>query len=615
MLEAMKAGRHSPLRATIAVVGLALTLLILALLQYRWINQVSRSHRERMQAAMVTAVRQFQAELSRELFTLGAAFRPDFRAGPDARGVLYANRWDAWRAAAAYPDLLENVFVAEGLEPNEARIFQLDPSREQLTPLEWPERLNPARRYLSRGARDGARGFPRPFARPVLIARIALLMIPLPPRPVERRFFRGGARPLSGYLLLELDRTFLKEQMLPELATRHFSGEPGFVYDVAVLFEQDAGAGSNGRPSSQVLYASSPGLVGDSFADAEMRVPLLFDPEMFARRGPDRDAGPRDRSDRRGGRRGFRRGRPPLLAAADGRWVLAVKHLGGSLDAVAESFRRRNLAVGLGILLVLGLTMGMILVSSNRAQRLAKLQMDFVAGVSHELKTPLAVIRSAADNLAAGVVDSPEKIREYGVLIRNHGRRLSMMVEQTLRFAASEADSVSYDLRPLAPAEAVQTALEETSAAIKEAGFTVDTQIEEDLPVVSADPRALGQILENLINNALKYGGKAKWMGVRASASSSPNGSGDGLEVHFAIEDRGLGIERRDLAHIFDPFYRGRVAQDAQIQGAGLGLSLARDTAQAMGGGLTVTSALGKGSLFTLTLPAAVDTRPRKATG
>ena len=606
MLETMEAGRHSSLRATIAVVGLTLTLLILAWLQYRWINEVSRGHRQRMQAAMGTAVHQFQAELNRELFTLGAAFRPDFRSVRERSGTLYAGRWEAWRQTASYPDLLKQVFFAQMRRGGEARISQLDRQGEEFTEVEWPEHFDAARRYLNRGTADGERPPRTGFGRPVLVARIGLLMIPQPPRPSERRLFRAGARPLPGYLLLELDRVFLGEQILPELATRHFVGEPGFVYEVAVFLEDAPASTAGGGAStpSAMLFSSNPALTADSFAEAEMRVPLLFDPGVFAERAR-RLVGPGPEG--RGRRRGFRRGGPPVVAAPGGRWVLAVKHPEGSLDAVAESFRRRNLAVGLGILLVLGLTMGMIVVSSNRAQRLAKLQMDFVAGVSHELKTPLAVIRSAGDNLADGVVESPEKIREYGSLIRDHGRRLSTMVEQTLRFAASEANSVSYDLRPLAPAEAVHAAIEETSAAIKEAGFSVDTQIDEDLPAVSADPRALGQILENLINNALKYGGKAKWIGVRASASSPPNGSGDGLDVHFTIEDRGLGIERRDLAHIFDPFYRGRVAQDAQIQGAGLGLSLARDTAQAMGGGLTVTSTLGKGSLFTLTLPAAAN--------
>ena len=600
MLEAMKVGRHTSVRATVAVVGLAVTLLVLALFQYRWISRVSQGHRERMQAAMNTAVRQFQAELARELFTLAGAFRPDFRTGVDGRATLLAGRWDAWQEAVTYPDLLKNVFIAERPRDTAARIFHLDRESETLDEVEWPARIAAARSYpdRERGGRPGGR---IPFLRPILIARAGLLMIPLAPSPAERRLFRRGVRPVPGYLLLELDKEFFQEQMLPELAARHFSGEPGFVYNVAVLLEDERDSESGAESAAEILYSSGADLTADSFVDAEVRIPLLFDPEAFAGRRRRPGAGPRDRPQGRGGRRGFRRGGPPLLAAPDGRWVLAVKHPEGSLDAVAETFRRRNLAVGLGILLVLGLTMGMILVSSGRAQRLAKLRMDFVAGVSHELKTPLAVIRSAADNLADGVVESPDKVREYGSLIRDHGRRLSTMIEQTLRFAASEADSVSYDMRPIAPAEAVEAALEEASAAIEEAGFTLEQTIDEDLPAVRADARALGQVLDNLISNALKYGGAAKWIGLQVSASSS----GDRPQVHFAVEDHGLGIERPDLAHIFDPFYRGRVAQDAQIQGAGLGLSLARDTARAMGGSLTVTSAAGKGSVFTLTLPAA----------
>ena len=608
MLEAMKAGRHSSLRATIAVVGLALTLLILALLQYSWINEVSRSHRERMQAAMVTAVRQFQAELSRELFTLGGAFRPEFRGGPEGRGLLYANRWDAWRQSASCPDLLKQVFFAEMRQEDSPGISRLDRTARMLTPLEWPEHLKPALDHMNRGAAAAGRPSRMGFVRSVLIARIGLLMIPQPPRPAGRRRFRPGARPLPTYLLLELDRAVLQSQLLPDLATRHFVGEPSFVYDVAVFFEEAPG-NSGGDASPTLLFSSNPDLTADSFSGAEMRVPLLFDPAGFARRAR-RPGGPGPEG--RGRRRGFPwAGGPPVIAQPEGRWMLAVQHSEGSLDAVAETFRRRNMTVGLGVLLVLGLTMGMVLVSTNRAQRLAKLQMDFVTGVSHELKTPLAVIRSAADNLADGVVESPEKVREYGSLIRRHGRRLSTMVEQTLRFAASEANSVSYDLSPLAPAEAVNAALEDASAAIEEAGFTVETDIDKDLPAVLADSGALAQILENLISNALKYGGKAKWMLLRTSSSTKL--SGIGVDVHFAIEDRGLGIERRDLARIFDPFYRGRVAHDAQIQGAGLGLSLARDTAQAMGGELTVTSTLGKGSVFTLKLPAATANESSQA--
>jgi signal transduction histidine kinase len=129
-----------------------------------------------------------------------------------------------------------------------------------------------------------------------------------------------------------------------------------------------------------------------------------------------------------------------VLAAGENRgWILAVKHRLGSLEEAVDSQRRRNLAISFGILILLAGSMAMIMVSTQRAQRLAKLQMDFVAGVSHELRTPLAVIVSAGDNLAEGVVGDAEQVKQYGALVRDEGRRLAAMVEQTLSFAAGGA--------------------------------------------------------------------------------------------------------------------------------------------------------------------------------
>ena len=101
--------------------------------------------------------------------------------------------------------------------------------------------------------------------------------------------------------------------------------------------------------------------------------------------------------------------------------------------------RRRNLLLSFGVLLVLAVSMALIIISAQRARRLARLQMEFVAGVSHELRTPVAVICSAADNLAEGFVGAKDQVKEYGALIRNEGRRLAGMIEQILRFAAGQS--------------------------------------------------------------------------------------------------------------------------------------------------------------------------------
>ena len=123
--------------------------------------------------------------------------------------------------------------------------------------------------------------------------------------------------------------------------------------------------------------------------------------------------------------------------SAGARWRLLVKHPAGSLEAAVDAARRRNVLISSGILGLLAASMVMLVVSTRRAQQLARQQMEFVAAVSHELRTPLAVVRSAADNLADGVVHDEEQVRQYGALVRSEGRRLTEMVEQILDMRGS----------------------------------------------------------------------------------------------------------------------------------------------------------------------------------
>jgi signal transduction histidine kinase len=302
---------------------------------------------------------------------------------------------------------------------------------------------------------------------------------------------------------------------------------------------------------------------------------------------------------------GFRGPRTPVLLVALDRsgWQLVVKHRQGSLDSAVASLRRRNLAISFGVLVLLAAAVGMIFVSAHRAQRLADLQMEFVAGVSHELRTPLAVIRSAADNLADGVVESGPQVHEYGKLIGREGRRLSTMIEQTLQFAGVQTGAKTYDLGDISVVAVVERTLKDLRPAVDEAGFHVETSIEPGLPAVRSNEQALSRVLANLVENALKYGGEAKWLGVRAAATEG-NGK---REVELRISDRGPGIDAEDLPHVFEPFYRGKLALSNQIQGSGLGLNLAKRISAAVGARLTVESHPGQGSVFAVHLPAVAD--------
>lgn len=244
--------------------------------------------------------------------------------------------------------------------------------------------------------------------------------------------------------------------------------------------------------------------------------------------------------------------------------------------------------------------------------RLAQMQMDFAASVSHELRTPLAVLCSAVDNIADGVVSGKEQLAKYGTVIRNQSRQINGLVNQVILFVSTQEGKGRYALEPLAVSEIIESAISGTMELIRKAGFTLEQYIEPDLPPVMGDLRALSQCLQNLITNALKYGEKGRWIQVRASQE----GPKDHREIRISVQDRGKGIDRSELHHIFEPFYRAEAAVADQIHGTGLGLPIAKSLAEAMGGRLSVTSEVGAGSTFTVHLPVAEQIHePEEAVG
>jgi signal transduction histidine kinase len=277
-----------------------------------------------------------------------------------------------------------------------------------------------------------------------------------------------------------------------------------------------------------------------------------------------------------------------------------VQHASGSLEAAVASVRRRNLGISFGVLLLLSVSVALLAQTSRRAQRLARQQMEFVAGVSHELRTPIAVIRSAAENLSHGVVGNTERVKQYGKVMENEARRLGEMVESVLQYAGVESGRALGPLAPLAPADLIDRAVESARVSANSMA-AVERTVPADLPAVLGDQAALTSALQNLVVNAFKYGGDAQWVGVRAAQVAR----GRKLEVHITVEDRGPGIPADELPHIFEPFYRGAQAVGQQIHGNGLGLSLVQRIVRAHGGSVSVRSRHAGGTAFTIVLPAA----------
>ena len=218
------------------------------------------------------------------------------------------------------------------------------------------------------------------------------------------------------------------------------------------------------------------------------------------------------------------------------------------------------------------------------------------------LRTPLAVISSAGENLADGIIHDLAQARRYGALIHSESGRLATMVEQALEFAGIQSGRKRYDFRHVEVRDLVESALAGYQPQLREADFVVEQELEPDLPPVLGDAAALRRAIQNLLSNAIKYSGERRWIELRAGSVVKDRG----VEVQITLRDSGLGIAPRDVPHIFEPFYRGRDAVAAQIHGTGLGLSLVRHIIEAHHGRVSVESVSGQGTTFRLHLPAAV---------
>jgi two-component system phosphate regulon sensor histidine kinase PhoR len=223
--------------------------------------------------------------------------------------------------------------------------------------------------------------------------------------------------------------------------------------------------------------------------------------------------------------------------------------------------------------------------------------MEFVTGVTHELNTPLAAIRSAGQNLAAGIVTDAGQVRRYGDLIEKEGGRLTALVAQVLDFAGIESGSRVYAREPLSLANLVDEVLRDHRLVLEQAGIRLERELPADLPELCGDAPALRRATANLLANAVKFAASGGWIGIRASARP------DGRAVVLRVEDRGPGIPREERERVFEPFYRGPLAERNHTPGSGLGLSLVRHVVRAHGGSVHVEAHAGGGAALVVELP------------
>jgi signal transduction histidine kinase len=262
---------------------------------------------------------------------------------------------------------------------------------------------------------------------------------------------------------------------------------------------------------------------------------------------------------------------------------------------------RANFAINITLVALLAafLVGGIVLAlrSADRAMRLSEMKSDFVSNVSHELRTPIASIRVFAELLRLGRVQSPDKVREYGEFIERESRRLSRLIDNILDFARIESGRKTYNFCQVDVRAVVEATLQSFAPHLRHHGFTAHFEAPPGpLPEVTADADALAQAVHNLLDNAVKYSGDARAIEVSLAH--------EGGEVAISVRDHGIGIPREEQAKIFDRFHRVGSALLHDVKGSGLGLSLVQHIVQMHGGSVGVVSEPGKGSAFTIRLPA-----------
>jgi signal transduction histidine kinase len=287
-------------------------------------------------------------------------------------------------------------------------------------------------------------------------------------------------------------------------------------------------------------------------------------------------------------------------------WQLTLYQAPGTAprDAVRRQVALFSAAFGL-LLLVIAAGLGATYRLVRREAEMAELKADFVANVSHDLKTPLALIRMFAETLEMGRVEDKAARQEYYRVITRESERLSRLLDNVLDFSRIEGGRRTYQLVPAAVSPIVHETLETFAYILDQAGFRVEVAVPADLPRIPLDADAVGQALANLVDNAIKYSGDRRVLRVEAALREG--------HLAVAVADEGVGIPPEEQERIFEKFYRiGRSDTQAR-RGSGVGLALVRHIAEAHGGCVTVESQPGRGSRFTLWFPLGTDGKAETA--
>jgi signal transduction histidine kinase len=603
--------RRKNIFATVFLIVLLLSLPAAAAIQTVWLNSASRGEADRMRRGLSNAARQIRADLSFEFASIATLLSPQLDGGlPSSPAYMdhllqvFPEFYAAWRDQSRFPDLIDHIVYVGPLSDWTPFVYDNASSRfgQAAQPYApWLDETIQTARDMLGGTGTNSLTIPVPLSR--IVERVQAGAGNMAVRIID-----------PGYLIVRLDRSYLASVVLPQLVDTYFGAEQD-EYLVAVVdhsrsellwanFDTDypSATADDALPPDEQVSLSPWSVVGlgvaslfgrDSPADVtagiaqRFREPLVQQWLEFRTRGPGDD--PREEPISR-------------QFTADRGLSTLVWHTAGGVEAAARAGRNRNLLFSYLALSVLAGAAIAYYVLFRRANRLREREHEFVATVTHELRTPVAAIHAVADNLAEGIITRPDQVKEYGQAMLDEGRRLRTMIDQVLLYAGLQGGLGVRRLTEIKIDDLVTRACSRIPELSRD---HLITRIEPHLPTFRGDPTAVESIIRNLISNAAKHNDSETQISLTVRSDHAARGIGAGHRFNLVIEvkDDGRGIPRRELSQVGDPFFRGAQSQADQISGSGLGLSLVRRIADTYGGSLTVNSTLGEGTAVTVRLP------------
>ncbi len=245
-------------------------------------------------------------------------------------------------------------------------------------------------------------------------------------------------------------------------------------------------------------------------------------------------------------------------------------------NLINDLIERRSWIYGIStVLLLVAMVLGVVLIvrDISREKHLARLQSDFISNVTHELKTPLTSISMFAESMLLKRVKKDSDKDEYLSIILKESERLKRMINNILEFSKLEKGKSEYHFAPTNLASLVSTAIQEFDYWFEKEGFEVVSELDNHIEA-KVDPEKMKQVFENLLNNAIKYSSLTKKITTRLYLNTN--------SIHIEIEDSGIGISKKEQAHIFEKFYR--INHKESVSGTGLGLTVVKEIVEAHNG-------------------------------